>query len=132
MMDDKKLPKIYSRHAILGFSIFFSTLFGGILLYQNLISAQKKTEAYIVLAVSVVLTIITIIIGGLQENPKSTYAYVSGLLGGCLLSYFFVPKYFPDEAQYSKKSIWIPLLVGLAITAIFVFFIIYSTSLENG
>jgi len=129
---ESKLPKIYSKKAILGFSIFFSTLFGGVLLYKNLIEAKKKTEAYIVLGVSILLTFIAIFLGTLQENPKSSYAYLCGLIGGSILAYYFFPKYFPNEEQYEKKPIWIPLIIGIAITAAFVALIIFSASLENG
>jgi peptidoglycan/LPS O-acetylase OafA/YrhL len=128
---ENNLPKIYSKRAILGFSIFLSVLFGGVLLYQNLIDVKKKKEACIVLGISIVLTIITIFIGSFQESPKSSYAYLCGLLGGCLLSYYFVPKYFPNEEQYPKKPIWKPLIVAVIIIAIFMMLIIYGGSFEN-
>ncbi|MDH6253917.1 uncharacterized membrane protein YidH (DUF202 family) [Chryseobacterium sp. H1D6B] len=128
---ENNLPKIYSKKAILGFSIFLSVLFGGVLLYQNLIEIKKQKEAYIVLALSVFMTVITIIIVNLQENPRSSIAYLSGMAGGSILSYYFVPKYFPDEDQYPKKSLWKPLLVGLIITVFFVILIIYSNSIQN-
>ncbi len=128
---EQKLPKIYSKQAILSFSIFFSTLFGGVLLYKNLIEAKRKTEAYTVLGVSILLTIIAIILGAIQENPKSSYAYLCGLIGGCILAYYFFPKYFPNEEQYEKKPIWIPLIIGIAITLVFVVLMILALSLEN-
>ncbi|SIQ32320.1 hypothetical protein SAMN05880574_11040 [Chryseobacterium sp. RU37D] len=127
-MEDK-LPKIYSKQAIVGFSIFFSPLFGGILLFKNLIEVQKKKEAYLVLATSIILTIIIIVFGEMQENVKSSYAYLCGLIGGTILAYGFFPVYFPNEAQYEKKNIWIPLLTGLLIALVFVAIIIYSGSL---
>ncbi|MEY8760851.1 hypothetical protein [Chryseobacterium tongliaoense] len=128
---ENNLPKIYSKRAILGFSIFLSVLFGGVLLYQNLIDVKKKKEAYIVLGTSVVLTIITIILGSFQENPKSSYGYLCGLLGGCLLSYYFVPKYFPNEEQYPRKPLWKPLIIAVIIVAVFMGLIIYGGALEN-
>jgi uncharacterized membrane protein YidH (DUF202 family) len=129
---ENNLPKIYSKRAILGFSIFLSTLFGGVLLYQNLMDAKKNKEAYIVLGVSILLTIITIIIVNIPEEPKSSLAYLCGLGGGSLLSYYFVPKYFPNEEQYQKKPIWKPLIIALIIVVIFVALIVYGGSIENG
>jgi len=126
------MPKIYSRKAILGFSIFMSTLFGGILLYQNLISVRKKKEAYIVLGISILLTIVSIIIVNIPENPKGYLAYVCGFAGGSLLSNYFVPKYFPDEEQYPKKEIWTPLIIAVIITAAFIALMVYAASVENG
>ncbi|AZA83804.1 hypothetical protein C1637_13790 [Chryseobacterium lactis] len=128
---EEKLPKIYSKKAILGFSIFLSTLFGGVLLYQNLIEVNKKKEAYTVLAISILLTILTVIIVNIPENPKSSLAYLCGLGGGCLLSYYLMPKYFPDEEKYPQKAIWKPLIIAVIIVAIILFSVIYTTSIEN-
>ncbi|WP_426278300.1 hypothetical protein ACN9MN_02995 [Chryseobacterium sp. S-02] len=130
-MENNNLPKIYSKGTILGFSIFLSTLFGGVLLYQNLIDDKKKKEGYIVLGVSILLTIITIIIGSFLENPKSSLGFISGFLGGNILSNYFVPKYFPNEEQYPKKQIWKPLIIGFIIFVILMALIIYGRSLEN-
>jgi len=128
---EEKLPKIYSKKAILGFSIFLSTLFGGVLLFQNLLDINKKKEAYLVLGLSILITIFTIFIVNIPEEPKSSLSYICGMAGGILLSYFFVPKYFPDEERYPKKALWKPLIIGAIIVVILVALMIYSASLEN-
>ncbi|MBV8327558.1 rhomboid family intramembrane serine protease [Chryseobacterium sp.] len=128
---EEKLPKIYSKKAILGFSIFLSTLFGGVLLYQNLIESKRKKEAYTVLGISVVITLLTAVIVNIPEKPVSAIAYICGFAGGTLLSNYFVPKYFPDEAQYPKKPIWKPLIIGVIIVAVILSLAIYSASAEN-
>lgn len=129
-MEDK-LPKIYSKKAILGCSIFLSTLFGGVLLFQNLMDVNKKKEAYTVLGISIVITILTAIIVNIPEKPMSALAYICGFAGGALLSNYFVPKYFPNEEQYPKKAIWKPLIIGIIIVVIIVALTIYSASIEN-
>lgn len=128
---EEKLPKIYSRKAILGFSIFLSTLFGGVLLFQNLLDVNKKKEAYTVLGISILITALTIFIVNIPENPKSSLSYLCGIAGGSFLSYYFVPKYFPNEEQYPKKALWKPLIIGAVIVVILVVLMIYSASLEN-
>lgn len=130
-MDNTK-PKIYSKYAILGFSIFMSALFGGILLYHNLMDVKKKKEAYTVLGISILMTIVTIVIVNIPENPKSSLAYICGIAGGSLLSHYFVPKYFPDEDQYPKKAVWKPLIIAVIIIVIFIALLVYAASLENG
>lgn len=117
---ENNLPQIYSKRSIFGFSIFFSTLFGGVMLYKSLIDARKKSGAYIVLGFSVVLTVIQVVVGMMLDNPKSSYAYLWGFVGGYILAYYFFPKYFPNEEQYHKKSIWIPLIIGILISAVFI------------
>jgi len=128
---EEKLPEIYSKKAILGFSIFLSTLFGGVLLFQNLMSVNRKKEAYTTLGISVVITILTAIVINIPEKPISAIAYVCGFAGGALLSDYFVPKYFPDEWQYPKKPIWKPLIIGLILVAILVTLAICSASAET-
>ncbi|QIY89861.1 hypothetical protein [Chryseobacterium gallinarum] len=128
---EEKLPKIYSKKSILGFSIFLSTLFGGVLLFQNLLDVNKKKEAYTVLGISIVITILTGIIVNIPDKPISALAYVCGFAGGILLSDYFVPKYFPNEPEYPKKPIWKPLIIGIIIVGILVALAIYSASAEN-
>lgn len=123
---ENPLPKIYSRKAILGFSIFMSSLFGGILLYLNLKDLKKNKEANIVLLVSIFLTILTYIVVLIPENPKSSLAYLCGLVGGSILSYYFVPKYIPNEENFPKKDIWKPLFIAIIITVILVSLMIYA------
>jgi hypothetical protein len=122
-------PKIYSKKAILGFSILLSPLFGGVLLYQNLIEVKKKKEAYMILGLSVLMTIATLVIVNIPENPKSSLAYLCGIAGGSIFSYYFMPKYFPDEDQLPKKSLWKPAIIAVIIVVIFVLLLIYSDSL---
>lgn len=124
-MENQNLPKLYSSKVILGFSIFLSTLFGGVLLYQNLKDLGKKKEANIILTFSILFTILSIVAVNIPENPKSSFAYLCGLIGGGILSYFFVPKYIPNESNYAKKSIWKPLIIGVMIVTFFVLLMIY-------
>ncbi|CAM3173492.1 hypothetical protein DRF59_20480 [Chryseobacterium flavum] len=123
---EEKLPPIYSKRAILGFSIFLSTLFGGVLLYRNLMEVNKKKEAYTILLFSIGITILTAVIVNIPETPKSSFAYLGGIAGGSLLAHYFVPKYFPDEDQYPKKPIWKPLVAGIIIVVVLVVSVIYS------
>ena len=100
---ENNLPKIYSSKAILGFSVFMSSLFGGILLYINLRNLKKYKEANIVLVISIILTLLTYFVMSIPENPKSSLAYLCGFIGGGILSYFLVPKYIPNEEEFPKK-----------------------------
>lgn len=123
---ENNLPKIYSKKAILGFSVFMSSLFGGILLYINLKDLKKDKEANIVLGVSVLLTILTYFVMSIPENPKSSLAYLCGFIGGGILSYFFVPKYIPNEESHPKKQIWKPLIIATIITVAYVSLMIFA------
>ncbi len=118
---ENNLPKIYSKNSILGFSIFMSVIFGGVLLFFNLIAIKKKKEAYFVLGITILLAILSIIIINALESPSGSLAYIFGLFGGGILSFYFVPKYFPNEDQYPKKTLWKPLIIALIIMVILVY-----------
>ena len=123
---ENNLPKIYSSKAILGFSVFMSSLFGGILLYIYLRNLKKNKEANIVLVISIILTLLTYFVMSIPENPKSSLAYLCGFIGGGILSYFLVPKYIPNEEEFPKKQIWKPLIIALLIVIVFISLIIFS------
>ncbi|MFT3919867.1 rhomboid family intramembrane serine protease [Cloacibacterium sp.] len=123
---ENNLPKIYSSKAILGFSVFMSSLFGGILLYINLRNLKKYKEANIVLVISIILTLLTYFVMSIPENPKSSLAYLCGFIGGGILSYFLFPKYIPNEEDFPKKQIRKPLIIAVLIVIVFISLIIFS------
>ncbi|MEO8234123.1 MAG: hypothetical protein ABI549_01810 [Flavobacterium sp.] len=118
--------KIYSSKAILGFSVFFTTIFGAFLLMQNLKDAGKKKEGNLVLLFSVVFTIVSIIIVNIPDEPKSSLTYLINMAGGGILVGYFQKKYFPNEDNYEKKKIWKPLIVSIIISIPFVWALIYT------
>ena len=117
-------PMIYSKRVIYVFSIFFSSIFGGILLMQNLKDIGKKKEANVVLLVSILLTVSTIIIANIIKGRS--IALICNIGGAAVLSEYFYKKYFPDEIDYEKKKIWKPLIIGIVVSVIFILFIFWA------
>ena len=113
-------PEIYSKRVIYIFSFLFSSVFGGILLMQNLKDINKRKEANIVLLVSVLITLATIFITTWLDTKNSSVTLACNIAGAALLSEYFFKKYFPDEADYPKKKIWKPLVIGIILIVIFV------------
>lgn len=123
--------EIYSKNAIRGFSIFFSTIFGGALLYQNLKNAGYKKASYTVLGFSVAYTLLTIILSNfIPRTPGSPFALVCNLIGGLILSEYFFPKYFPEN-DYYPKPIWNALGISILICVILFTFIYYTGGLPE-
>jgi len=118
--------KIYSKKAIWGFSIFFSTIFGGILLMLNLKDIDRKKEANTVLIFSIIFTALTIFIVNIQETPNSSLTFLCNIVGGMILSEYFYKKYFPNDESYGKKKIWKPLIISIAITIPLILAMIYG------
>jgi hypothetical protein len=124
--EKKEDAKLYSKNAVRGFSIFFSTVFGGILLMQNLKDIGKKKEANLVLFSSIIITILSIVLLSYIAKPGSSATLFCNLIGGVILSEYFYRKYIPNEATYEKKTIWKPLIISILITIPFVFAVIYE------
>lgn len=121
-----EIVKIYSKRAVWGFSIFFTTIFGGILLMQNLLSLNKKKQAYQVLAFSILYTALGIYLANISETPNTSINFAVNAVGGIILTEFFFKRYVPDESNLPKKKIWKALIISILITLPFAFAIIYS------
>ena len=119
--------RIYSIKAIRGFSVFFTTIFGGVLLMQNLLNIQKKKEAYTALFISIVITIVSIIILNQLPNVNSSFTFALNFAGSFILTELYQKKYFPDETQYEIKKIWKALAISILITIPFVAALVFET-----
>lgn len=119
-------PKIYSKKAIWAFSIFFSAIFGGVLLMQNLKDIDKRKEAYMVLLFSIVFTVSVIYIVNIPERPQTSLTYLCNMVGGLILSEYFFKKHFTNDKSYPKKKIWKPLIISILITIPFILALIYG------
>lgn len=119
-------PKIYSKKAIWGFSVFFSAIFGGVLLMQNLKGIGKKKEANIVLLLSILYTAATIYIVNIPEETQTSLTYLCNMAGALILIQLFHKKHFPIEQNYEKKKIWKPLIISVLITIPFILALIYG------
>ncbi len=125
VQETEERPKIYSRRAISGFAVFFTTIFGAVLLMQNLNSIGKRKEAYIILICSIFYTIFSIIVVNIPDKPHTSLTMLLNIAGAVALSEFLFKKYFPDEKQYPKKKIWKPLIISIAIILPFLLALIF-------
>lgn len=111
--------KIYSKGTIFGFTFFFTTIFGGVLLMQNLRDIGRKKKANLVLVLSILFTILSMFIVNMPDEPTSYLPLLCNIAGGLILSEFFYKKYFPEDSHFAKKKIWKPLIISLLIMAPF-------------
>ncbi len=107
---------IYSKTAILGFSIFFGPIFGGVLLFQNLRKIQKKQESNWILAGSIAYTLFQIIANASLHTKGYSFSFSLSILGGLLLGKYFYAKYIPENPNYESKPIWTALILSLIIS----------------
>ncbi|MFM2291610.1 MAG: hypothetical protein RIS29_1423 [Bacteroidota bacterium] len=115
---DFSVPTLYSPRTIRGFSIFFSPIFGGVLLMQNLLTTNQKKLAYYVLAGSIGYTILLSVLAYSLTLEYKLYGF--NLLGGYILADIIQKRFLPKENKYYKKKIWKPLIISLLIILPFI------------
>ena len=106
---------LYSPTAIFGFSIFFSTFIGGILLMLNLRKLGKKEQGNQVLFLSLLFVLASSAILS-YLGPNSLVSLLLNLFGGWLFANYFFQKYIGTWRGYERKPIWKPLTIMLFIS----------------
>lgn len=122
VVTDPNAPLFYSPRAVWGFSVFFSTIFGAVLLASNL---ENKKHKWIVIAFGIALSLLAIVVGNAVEGK---FHFVLGLnIGGALgLNTTLCNKYIGKDVKFRAKPIWKALIISLVITAPFILALIYS------
>ncbi|NBW35654.1 MAG: hypothetical protein EBR30_11690 [Cytophagia bacterium] len=122
VITDPNAPLFYSKAAISAFSLFFSTVFGAVLLSYNINDTKRK---WIVISFGVVYTTVSIIL--LNLIPQNIfYLLLLNTAGGLALTSTFWDKFIGKETQYRAKPIWKPLIISIIIGILFLLAIIYS------
>ena len=110
-------PPLYSARAIRLFSVVFTTVFGGVLLYQNLKDVGNKAAAWRVLLFSIAYTALALaIVWQVPIERTSPLTIGINLVGGWILANYFAPKHIPHQEGYPIKKVWKPLLISVLIT----------------
>lgn len=110
----EELPVLYSQTAILAFTIFFSPLFGGVLLAMNA-SRMKSKTVWQVVVFSVVLSVISGFISWILM-PGSFVGILVPVACGLILSELAWNRFIGKGVPYLHRRILWPLIIALAIT----------------
>ena len=112
--EELELPFLYSKKAIQGFTIFFSTIFGAFLLMQNLKEMNKPKARIQTLTFGIVYTILSAII--LNDLPKTFFiTLLFNLIGYVILTEYIWNKHIGKDLAFQKKQIWQPLATSIFI-----------------
>jgi hypothetical protein len=123
------LPVLYSKTAIQGFSILFSTLFGAVLLMSNLKKMNKPKARIEVFVFGIVYTIFTSLI--LSYLPKIFFlTLLFNIIGYAVLVEYYWNKNLGKEFKHEKEQIKKPLIISLLVLVIVVCFSILPAVLE--
>ncbi len=110
----EELPVLYSQTAILAFTIFFTPLFGGILLAMN-VHKVRSSRTWQVVLISIVLTTLV----GLANYliPQSNFVIILiPIAAGFILSELVWNRFIGKGVPYMQRRVLIPLIIALAIT----------------
>jgi hypothetical protein len=117
LSDEEAAVSLYSRSAVFGFSIFFSTIFGSILLMINLRRLGEKRKGFEILLLGIAYAVLSSVLVDLA-GANLVLSLVLNVLGGYLMSTYFWAKYIGLEFSHKKQSILIPLILGIAMSLI--------------
>lgn len=119
-IEELAIPTLYSKRAIQGFTIFFSTLFGAVLLMNNLKKLNKPRARMEVFVFGIGYTFLTILL--LNYLPKTVFlTMVFNLIGYAVLVEYYWNKNLGKELKYQKKQISKPLIISFTILIFLVF-----------
>ena len=117
---------LYSKKVIRAFSIFFSSIFGTVLLMQNLLAIGKKKAAYLVLACGGVYSLLSIVIINMADKPITVLTYVFNIVGGLVLSELVFDWLIPKGTIFKDKKPLKAFLISLAIIIPLIVAMIYT------
>jgi len=119
-IEELAIPTLYSKRVIQGFTIFFSTLFGAVLLMSNLKKVNKPKARMEVFVFGIAYTFLTILL--LNYLPKTFFlTLVFNLVGYAVLVEYYWNKNLGKELKYQKKQISKPLIISFSILIFLVF-----------
>ncbi|WP_341221496.1 hypothetical protein [Polaribacter atrinae] len=128
--EELEVPVLYSKKAILGFTIFFSTIFGAVLLMQNLKEMNKPKARNQVLIFGLVYTVFSTIL--LNYLPKSFFTtFILNMIGYTVLTGYFWNINLGKDIVHRDKQIWKILGISLLIVFGLIFLLLLTQNLEQ-
>lgn len=109
------LPELYSPVAILGFSLFFSLIFGAVLMFFNLKKLGKSSQATNVLLICIGIMLV-MFYASLKFQLSQFVVLLINLGGGWFLIEFFWKKYVGIHTKFKKKPLTKAILISIAIS----------------
>jgi len=122
VVTDPNAPLLYSKIAVSSFSIFFTVIFGAILLAINIENKMNKIK---VIGFGVLFTTLAMLIGNLILH-STLYVLAINAVGAYFLSTDFWNKYIGREIKYRAKPTWIPLIISIIIAALLLISMLYE------
>ena len=105
--------QLYSKTVIVAFCCLFSTLFGAILLHQNIKAIDSKSNKINVLLFGISYTFFSAFV--INYFGQRNLGIVFNIAGAAILNEFFWNQYIGKETPYTSKSWTKPAIISLLI-----------------
>ena len=129
-LKESETPPLYSKTTIQGFTIFFSTFFGVILLMSNLKEMNKPRARMEVLVFGITYAIFSSFL--LNYLPRIFFiSIIFNLIGYVILVEYFWNKNLGKDLKYKKKQIWKPLIISILFSLILLFILISNNEIPG-
>lgn len=129
-LKESETPPLYSKTTIQGFTIFFSTFFGVILLMSNLKEMNKPRARMEVLVFGITYAIFSSFL--LNYLPRIFFiSIIFNLIGYVILVEYFWNKNLGKDLKYKKKQIWKPLIISILFSLILLFILISNNEIPR-
>ena len=118
-------PIYYPRESLFIYAMLLPIIFAYVVFSLNL---KNKRDKWVIIGFAVTFTTFTIILGN-SLNMPGRIPILFNFVGAFILEIFLWNKYIGKSVLYKKKSMWLPVLIALAI---WVPLILLSLYLEFG
>ena len=108
-------PRFYSPGAIFGFSFFFSSIFGAVLLATNIRQTGNRKGGWVVVGFSLLFMLLEGVLFWQLKQSSNWPILAFNVMGAFILNYYFWPKYLGLQLTYEAKPIWRALLISILI-----------------
>lgn len=126
IFDEVKQPlHLYPRNYIYALSILFGTLFGSILMAINFNKTEEKKGIGLVILFGIFVIIIHTTTIQVIHNNGFFISLFFNIAGGYILKGMFWSKYIGDNTVYYDRSVFVPVIIVLAVVLVYVFLAIF-------
>lgn len=123
-------PRVYSELVLIIFGILFSVVASGILVAINLVQINKRLKAVFAVVFSLLFILVQSIALKMVNLSFSVFMTIpTSIIGVLLLQRIIWDREYPREKPIQKRSPWVALLIGVAIS-ILVTVLFYKNLIE--
>ena len=127
----KPLPVYYSEKAIYGFSFLFGAMFGSVMLAMNIARSPQRKGIWQVLLFGFFFTVMQGSVSSIFPNMGSVPSIIFNIGAAQIIKAYFWPMYIGRGVNYTKRSIWPPAIIGIAIILLVVLAIVAAGMLPG-